>query len=76
MASICVIDKIYIEVRSFQSCMKTRMMGNTEGDDDQNFRGDQYPYIFTDSRITVHNRGPAHSCRGNLRRKLISSSLG
>jgi hypothetical protein len=40
-----------------QKILKKLDTGNTE-DDGQNFRGDLCPYIFTSSRIIVHNRGP------------------
>ena len=52
-----VLGRIYIEREGLERCLKSWMLGNIEGDD-QNFRGDLCPYILIGFRIIIRNGGP------------------
>jgi hypothetical protein len=59
-----------------ERCLKSWMLGTTEGDD-QNFRGDLCPYTFIAFRIIVRNGGPfLRPTRDGRLRKLIPLSPG
>jgi hypothetical protein len=48
-----VLGKIYTEREGSERCLKSWMLGDTEGDDNENSRGDMHPYISVCANIKL-----------------------